>query len=101
MYYVSHVPIIANIFSQPYQYHCYQIVSTHPTGLSPEDRVTLKKTYKLLVETVQAEDVIDRLQQSQVIKFSDRQEVLAIAKKQERMQVTEDFVVCVLQYEYN
>ena len=56
-------------------------------GLSPEDRVTLKKTYKLLVENVQAEDVIDRLQQSQVVKFSDRQEVLSVSKKQERMQV--------------
>jgi len=56
-------------------------------GLSPEDKVTLKKTYKLIVETVLAEDVVDRLQQSQVVKFSDRQEVLAIPKKQERMQV--------------
>ncbi|XP_053376058.1 uncharacterized protein LOC123534023 isoform X3 [Mercenaria mercenaria] len=59
-------------------------------GLSPEDRVTLKKTYKLLVENVQAEDVIDRLQQSQVVKFSDRQEVLSVSKKQERMQMLLD-----------
>ncbi|KAL4223642.1 Nlrc4p [Mactra antiquata] len=56
-------------------------------GLSAEDRVTLKKTYKLIVENVNAEDVIDRLQQSQVIKFSDRQDILSISKKQERMQV--------------
>lgn len=49
--------------------------------------MTLKKTHKLLVETVQAEDVIDRLQQSQVVKFSDRQDILSIPKKQERMQV--------------
>ena len=56
-------------------------------GLSAEDRVTLKKTYKILVDNVQAEDVLDRLQQSQVIKFTDRQEVLQVNKRSERMQV--------------
>ena len=57
------------------------------TGLSAEDRVVLKKVHKLLVENVQADDVIDRLQQSQVLKFSDRQDILATSKKQERTQV--------------
>ncbi|WAR01647.1 NALP5-like protein [Mya arenaria] len=59
-------------------------------GLSAEDHVVLKKTHKVLVDNVQAEDVIDRLQQSQVLKFSDRQEILTHAKRQERMQLLLD-----------
>ncbi|KAH3883240.1 hypothetical protein DPMN_007194 [Dreissena polymorpha] len=59
-------------------------------GLSAEDRVVLKKVHKLLVENVQADDVIDRLQQSQVLKFSDRQDILATSKKQERTQILLD-----------
>ena len=56
-------------------------------GLSPEDRVTLTKTYKLFVDNVPAEDVLDRLQQSQIIKFSDRQEILSYDKKVDRIQL--------------
>lgn len=39
------------------------------------------------MDNVPAEDVIDRLQQSQVIKFSDRQEILSYDKKSDRIQV--------------
>ena len=44
----------------------------------------MSKTYKLFVDHIPAEDVLDRLQQSQVIKFSDRQEILAHGKRSER-----------------
>jgi len=47
----------------------------------------MKRVQRLLVDTVLADDVIDRLQQSQVLKFSDRQEILQQAKRQDRMQV--------------
>lgn len=40
----------------------------------------------MFVDNVQAEDILDRLQQNQVLKFSERQEILAISKNSERMQ---------------
>ncbi|KAL5017433.1 hypothetical protein ScPMuIL_007022 [Solemya velum] len=62
-------------------------------GLPPEDKATLTQTYKLLVDTVVADDVIDRMQQSQVVKFGDRQEILALAKNSERMQLLLDKIL--------
>ncbi|XP_069136254.1 NLR family CARD domain-containing protein 4-like isoform X2 [Argopecten irradians] len=54
-------------------------------GLSPEDKVVWRKIHKPLVDNVVADDILDRLQQNQVIKFSDRQEILAISKNSDRM----------------
>lgn len=51
------------------------------------------KTYKLFVDNIQAEDIIDRLQQNQVIKFSDRQEIFALNKRHERMQLLLDKIL--------
>lgn len=56
-------------------------------GMPPEDKAVLMKTYKMFVENVQAEDILDRLQQNQVLKFSDRQEILSLSKNTERMQM--------------
>ena len=39
------------------------------------------------MDNVPAEDVLDRLQQSQIIKFSDRQEILSYDKKTDRIQL--------------
>lgn len=39
----------------------------------------------MLVDHLVAEDLLDRLQQNQIIKFSDRQEILSITKNSERM----------------
>jgi len=55
-------------------------------GLAPEDKAVMRKVQKLLLDNVQAEDLLDRLQQNQIIKFSDRQEILAITKTTDRMQ---------------
>ncbi|XP_071181200.1 uncharacterized protein [Mytilus edulis] len=55
-------------------------------GIPKEDKAVLLKTYRMFVDNVQAEDILDRLQQNQVLKFSERQEILAISKNSERMQ---------------
>lgn len=62
-------------------------------GIPPEDKAVLMKTYKLFVDNIQAEDIIDRLQQNQVIKFSDRQEIFALNKRHERMQLLLDKIL--------
>ncbi|XP_062594074.1 uncharacterized protein LOC134255559 isoform X4 [Saccostrea cucullata] len=62
-------------------------------GIPPEDKAVLMKTYKLFVDNIQAEDIIDRLQQNQVIKFSDRQEIFALSKRHERMQLLLDKIL--------
>ena len=59
-------------------------------GMPKEDKAVLVKTYKMFVDNVQAEDILDRLQQNQVLKFSDRQEILALSKNTERMQMIID-----------
>ncbi|XP_012937299.1 uncharacterized protein LOC101849611 [Aplysia californica] len=56
-------------------------------GIPPEDRVVITKCYKLFHDTVQAEDVLDRLQQGQVVKVTDRQEIMAPSKNVDRMQI--------------
>ncbi|GFR91288.1 E3 ubiquitin-protein ligase DZIP3 [Elysia marginata] len=56
-------------------------------GIPPEDKVVITQTYKLLTENVQAEDVLDRLQQGQVVKVNDRQEIMAHSRNSDRMQV--------------
>ncbi|ESO97594.1 hypothetical protein LOTGIDRAFT_152683 [Lottia gigantea] len=55
-------------------------------GLSLEDKVVLSKMFKVLMDTAVAEDIIDRLQQGQIIKITDRQEITALSKNSERMQ---------------
>lgn len=55
--------------------------------MPPEDKAVLMKTYRMFVENVQAEDILDRLQQNQILKFSDRQEILSLSKNSERMQM--------------
>ncbi|XP_050408561.2 uncharacterized protein LOC126823646 [Patella vulgata] len=55
-------------------------------GLSLEDKVVLAKMFKLLVDNVVAEDIIDRLQQGQIIKITDRQEIMALSRNSDRMQ---------------
>ncbi|KAK3084052.1 hypothetical protein FSP39_007376 [Pinctada imbricata] len=62
-------------------------------GIPPEDKAVLMKTFKLFVDNVQAEDIVDRLQQNQVIKFSDRQEIFAHSKNTERMQMILDKIL--------
>ena len=52
--------------------------------------MVLTKTYKLFVDHIPPEDVLDRLQQSQVIKHSDRQEILTHNKKSERIHILLD-----------
>ncbi|XP_060072729.1 NLR family CARD domain-containing protein 4-like [Ylistrum balloti] len=59
--------------------------SNEQNGLSPEDKAVWRKVHKMLVDNVLADDLLDRLQQNQVIKFSDRQEILLISKNSERM----------------
>ena len=54
--------------------------------MTAEDKAVIRKTHKLIVDTVVAEDILDRLQQNQIIKFSDRQDILGMAKNSERMQ---------------
>ncbi|KAK3596283.1 hypothetical protein CHS0354_024867 [Potamilus streckersoni] len=62
-------------------------------GLPPEEKVSLQKTYRLFVDNIVAEDILDRLQQSQVIKFSDRQEILALSKNTDRMHLLLDKII--------
>ncbi|OWF40290.1 NLR family CARD domain-containing protein 4-like isoform X2 [Mizuhopecten yessoensis] len=59
--------------------------SNDQNGLSPEDKAVWRKVHKMLVDNIVADDLLDRLQQNQVIKFSDRQEILSITKNSERM----------------
>ena len=59
----------------------------HILGIPREDKVVLQKTYKMFVDNVQAEDILDRLQQNQVLKFSERQDILSHSKNTERMQI--------------
>ncbi|GFO37716.1 nlr family card domain-containing protein 4-like [Plakobranchus ocellatus] len=56
-------------------------------GIPPEDKVVITQTYKLLTDHVQPEDVLDRLQQGQVVKVHDRQEIMAPSKNSDRMQI--------------
>ena len=66
---------------------CYHPSTVQRAGIPPEDKVVITQTYKLLTDNVQAEDVLDRLQQGQVVKVNDRQEILAYSKNSDRMQV--------------
>ncbi|XP_071116058.1 NACHT, LRR and PYD domains-containing protein 13-like [Haliotis cracherodii] len=62
-------------------------------GIPPEDKHVIMKVYKTLVDSIIAEDIMDRLQQGQIIKISDRQEIMALSKNQERMQLILDKIL--------
>ena len=49
--------------------------------------MVITKCYKMLHDNVQAEDVLDRLQQGGVVKVTDRQEVMAPSRNLDRMQI--------------
>jgi hypothetical protein len=51
------------------------------------------KTYKLLVDSIVVDDILDRLQQSQVIKHVDRQEIMAVPKNADRMSTLLDKIL--------